>query len=120
MKLLTILVLCAVAIGCGYGSSYKNGTMTGGGNSLPTISQLSPSSMAHGSAGFSLTITGTNFDAGSIVYWGTTALMAGTAYNSTTQLTASISSSMIATSGSVSIYVHTSAGNSNSMMFTIN
>jgi hypothetical protein len=43
-----------------------------------------------------------------------------TTYNSATQLTASISSFLIANPGSVSVYVHSQTGNSNSMTFTVN
>jgi len=40
MKLGMILFVCAIAMGCGYGSSYQ--AMMGGA-SVPAISQLSPS-----------------------------------------------------------------------------
>ena len=121
MKLLTIVLLCAVAIGCGYGSNNSSGGYTNtGGSGVPTVAQLSPSSVNHGSPDFTLTVTGTNFTSGSVVYWGTTPLMAGTTYNSTTQVTAAITSSMVASAGSVSVYVHSAGGNSNSMTFTIN
>jgi IPT/TIG domain-containing protein len=118
LKLLTILLLCTLGIGCGYGSSYNN--MTGTTNSAPAIAQLSPSSVSHGGANFTLTVTGSNFDTTSIVYWGTTPLSSATAYSSSTQVTAAITSAMIANAGTVSVYVHTNAGNSNSMTFTIN
>jgi hypothetical protein len=116
MKLTITLLLCSFALGCGYGSGYNS--MTGGG--APSLSQLSPSSTTAGSGGFSMTVTGTNFTAGSIVYWGTTPLTTSTTYNSTTQLTAAITAAMVANQGSVSVYVHSAGGNSNSMMFTIN
>ena len=120
MKLLTILLLCTLAVGCGYGSNYNNNNNNGGG-SAPTVSSLSPNSATHGGAGFTLTVGGTNFTSGSVVYWGTTALAAGgTGYVSTTQVTAQISSAMIANAGTVNVYVHTSSGNSNTMQFTIN
>ncbi len=118
MKFVLVLLLAATAVGCGgYGSSYNS--MTGGG-AAPHISQLSPGSTAAGSAAFTMTITGTGFTSASVVYWGTTAIAAGsTGYGSTTQLTANISASMVANQGMVSVYVHTAAGNSNSMTFNI-
>jgi hypothetical protein len=118
MKLLMVLLLTAAAVGCGgYGSS--SNSMTGGG-AAPHISSLSPSSKPAGSATFTLTITGTGFTSASVVYWGTTAIAAGSVgYGSTTQLTANVSASMVANMGTVSVYVHTNAGNSNSVSFSI-
>jgi trimeric autotransporter adhesin len=118
MKLLVVLLLTIAAVGCGgYGSSYNS--MTGGG-AAPKINSLSPQSKAAGSAAFTLTITGSGFTAGSVVYWGTSPIAASsTGYGSATQLTANISASLVANQGTVSVYVHTAAGNSNSMTFTI-
>lgn len=117
MKLAIALLLCSMFLGCGYGSSYNN--TTGGTTTPPHISQLSPASATSGGPAFTLTITGTNFTNGSTVYWGTTPLAAGSTY-SATQVTTSITSAMIAGTGSVSVYVHTAGGNSNMMTFTIN
>ena len=116
MKLGMILLLCAIAIGCGYGSNYNSMT---GGTSAPQITQLSPSQVAAGSPAFNLVVTGTGFTSGAIVYWGTTPLTSTTTYNSTTQVTAAIPSSLVANPGRVSLYLHTSGGNSNPMTFTI-
>jgi Mn2+/Fe2+ NRAMP family transporter len=116
MKLLMIVLLSAVAVGCGYGSNYNsmNGTVT------PAISSLNPMSTSAGSAAFTLTINGTGFTAGSIVWWGTTQMPASsTGYGSSTQLTVSITAAMVANPGTVSVYVHTNAGNSNMVNFTI-
>ena len=118
LKLLTILLLCVIAVGCGYGSSYNN--TTGTTSAAPAIAQLSPSNVTHCGAAFTLTVTGSNFDASSIVYWGATPLSSATTYSSSTQVTANITSAMISNAGTVSVYVHTNGGNSNSMTFTIN
>lgn len=116
MKLATVALLSALMVGCGYGSSYNSTTGTTSGT--PKLSALSPSSITAGGAAFTLTLTGSNFTTGSTVYWGTTALAGG--YGSGTQVTAAISATMIANPGSVSVYVHSAGGNSNSMTFTIN
>jgi len=116
MKLLMVLALTAISAGCGYGSSYNN--MNGGGVA-PSITQLSPSSGPANTA-FTLTITGRNFTAGSVVYWNGTAVAAsGTSYTSTTTLQAQISAAMDATAGQVPVYVHSTGGNSNTVMFTV-
>ena len=117
MKLLLTLLLVALAVGCGgYGSSYNGG----GGGAAPHLSSLSPNNTTAGMA-VALTITGTGFTTGSTVYWGVTPITAAnTGYGSTTQLTASISSTQTANQGTVMVYVHTAAGNSNSLPFQIN
>ena len=117
MKLLIALLFCAMTLGCGYGSSYNNGG--GGGNSAPTITQLTPNTATAGSAAFTLTVAGTHFTTGSVVYWGPTPLTASSVYGSATQVSANITAAMIANSGTVNVYVHSAGGNSNTMMFTI-
>jgi hypothetical protein len=116
MKLLIALLFCAMTLGCGYGSSYNNG---GGGNSVPTVTQLMPNTATAGGAAFTLTITGTHFTTGSLVYWGTTPLTGNSVYGSATQMTANIGAPMIANTGTINVYVHSAGGNSNTMMFTI-
>ncbi len=116
MKLLVALLLCTMLLGCGYGSSYNNST---GGSTPPTVTQLTPNSATAGGPAFTLTIAGTHFTSGSLVYWGTTPLTGNSVYGSPSQVTANISSAMIANSGTVAVYVHSAGGNSNSMMFTI-
>jgi len=111
------LLLTTIALGCGGYSSNYNG---GGAGAAPHLSSLNPNNTTAGMA-VALTITGSGFTAGSVVYWGATPIAAGsTGYGSATQLTANISSSQTANSGTVMVYVHTGAGNSNSLPFQIN
>ncbi len=84
----------------------------------PTIASLSPSSATAGSAAFTLTINGANFDSGTTVQWGTTAL--ARTFVSATQLTAVVPASLIAASGSASVTVTSSGGTSSGATFTIN
>jgi hypothetical protein len=83
----------------------------------PTISQLSPPSVNAGSAGFTLTVTGSNFDGSEVVQWGSTTLP--TTDVSSTEVTASVDSSLIVTAGTVSVSVTNDIGPSNSLPFTI-
>src|SRR5437868_5971174 len=69
----------------------------------PTISSLNPTCATAGGPGFSLTVNGTNFVSGSTVNWNGTALT--TTFGSSTQLTATVSASLIATAGTASITV---------------
>ena len=118
MKLTLVLVLALALVGCGgYGSSYNS---MNPGNAAPKLSTLNPNKVMHGNA-VSITLTGTGFSSSSVVYWGTTAVAASsTGYGSATQLTANISASQTANVATVMVYVHTSAGNSNSLPFMIN
>jgi hypothetical protein len=111
-----IVLLSAIAIGCGNGASYSSMTR---GMGIPQIALLSPSQVAAGSPAFNLIISGTGFTPGTIVYWGMTPLPMATTYNSATQVTALIAASMVAHSAAVSVWLHTSGGNSNLMTFTV-
>jgi len=88
---------------------------------VPSVSGISTTSTAAGSAGFPLTVNGANFANTSMVMWGSTALT--TTYVSATQLTAQVPASLVATEGTVSVTVQTPApggGTSNANTFTIN
>ncbi len=67
----------------------------------PTITSLSPTSATAGEGAFTLTVNGTSFLAGAPVQWNGTALT--TTFVSTTQLTAAVPASLIASAGSASI-----------------
>ena len=101
MKLLTILVLCAVAVGCGYGS---HSTMPPAAGTTPTITQLSPMMVAANSGAFNLTVTGTKFASGAFVNFGPNNKMTTTVMSST-QAVASIPNSAIMNSGMVQVTI---------------
>ena len=117
MKLFAILLLTTLAVGCGYGSSYNGGG--GGGGGAAHITSLSPASQTAGTA-FTLTVNGTSLTTGSVIYWGTTPLTTNSGGYLSGSVTANITSAMDAAPGMVSVYVHTSAGNSNTLPFTVN
>ena len=72
-------------------------------NPVPSLASISPSTVSPGSAGFTLTLTGTNFISGSVVQVNGTSRT--TTFVSGTQLTAAIAASDVASAGSVSITV---------------
>ncbi len=120
MKLLSVLLLMTVSLGCG-GYSSSSGTQP----ATAAISSISPESANAGSGEFVLTVNGTGFATNSVVYWN--AATVPTTYQSAQQLTANISAADIATSGTVSVYVknpgtgiYAMGVNSNSVSFTIN
>lgn len=85
----------------------------------PAISSLNPTTIAPGSAAFTLTIAGSNFTSGSGVFWNTT-LLAPTFVNST-QLSVTVPATLVASSGTANITVVNSPGNvtSNAQVFTV-
>ena len=89
-------------------------------NPLPTISTLTPNTIKAGNSDVTITITGTNFISSSNVQLESTAL--STTFNSSTQLTAVIPSTLLQNAGTPKITVVTpipGGGTSNSLLFTI-
>jgi hypothetical protein len=85
--------------------------------SPPTISSFSTFWATAGGAAFTLSIGGSYFTSASVVKWGLTSLV--TTCISTTQLTAVVPASLIATPGKASISVGTEAGTSAPFTFSI-
>ena len=77
----------------------------------PTISNLAPSTATAGGLAFTLTVTGSNFIANSIVFWNGASLP--TTFISSTQLTAQVAASRIAAPGGVSVLVSNGTGANN-------
>ncbi len=85
-----------------------------------SISSLSPTSKTAGSAAFTLTVTGANFDSGSVVRWNGVNL--ASSFVSSTQLTATVPAADVATAGSPSVTVFSASNGqtSNYVSFTVN
>lgn len=84
----------------------QSGTLTNGftyTNPVPSITSLNPSTVAVGSATFTLTVNGTNFISTSVVQVGGNSRV--TTFVNSTQVTAAILASDVATAGSLSITV---------------
>lgn len=78
-------------------------TVSAAPNPVPTVSALSPNAVGAGAAQFSMTVTGTNFVAGSVVRWDGVDL--STTYNSTTSLTATVPAAKVAAAGAANVTV---------------
>lgn len=89
---------------------------------LPTITSLSPASIARGADSFVLTINGTAFQANSTVMWGSRQMT--TTHVSGTQLKIKIPSALVDSPGNIPVTVNTPAtcggGTSNVAVFRIN
>lgn len=94
-------------------------TFTIGTSNGPSISSLSPPGIAPGSAGFTLTVNGSGFSTGATVLWNGSFLI--TTFTSSTQLTAIVSSGLVASGGVASITVQNpnNSGTSNSATFIV-
>jgi hypothetical protein len=114
MKLSCVLLLAALTTACGgYGAS-NNPTASGS----VQIQQLVPSSTTAGSSSFVLTINGSGFAPGSVVYWN--AMPQTTMYITASQVAANIPASLLANPVTVSVYVRSNNANSNTVSFTVN
>lgn len=101
-------------------SSTLNINVAASANPVPNISFLSPAFTSSGGSSFTLTVSGSGFVSGSIVYWGTAGL--ATQFVSASQLTAQVTASQIASAGITAITVETPApgsGTSNTMQFEV-
>src|SRR5438876_3977050 len=89
-------------------------------NPVPTTTSISPTCIAAGSADFILTVNGTKFVSTSTVNWNGAPL--ATSFVSSTQLTATVPASLVATAGTASVTVANPSpggGTSNAQTFTI-
>ena len=99
MKIIALLSLVVLSVGCGYSSS---GSKPQPGI-VPAIAALAPDNTNAGSAGFTLTVNGSNFNSDAVVKWNGTAQ--GTTFVSGSQLTAAIPATNVATAGTASVTI---------------
>ncbi len=83
----------------------------------PTLTSLSPNPAVEGSAAFTLTVTGSNFDGTAIVLWGGTPLT--TTFTTATQLQAQVPATLLAEEGSATVSVTEDSGTSNGLVFAV-
>jgi hypothetical protein len=122
MKVICVLLVTFFALGCGY--STKSGMAAG----VPAVAQLMPNTATAGGPAFTLTVNGSNFVSGSVVWWNGAILT--TMFVTGSQITAAITAADIATAGTIPVYVSNSGGpgvymnqgvqNSNTVNFTVN
>jgi len=89
-------------------------------NPVPFLGNIAPAIANAGGAAFTITVNGSGFLPGSIVYWGTSALT--TQFVSSTQLTATVAAAEIATPGATALNVQTPApggGTSDVLQFEV-
>ena len=106
MKVILVLFLALTGLGCGY-SRPKQMTQPG---VVPVIASLTPPSQMHGGSDFTLTVSGSTFNANAVVNWnGTPQTNAAAPTGSTLKVT--IPASNIAAAGTAT-YTVTNPGSS--------
>jgi hypothetical protein len=127
MKLLLVLSLAVIGVGCGYS---KHATTPMGAGTTPTIAQLVPNNANSGGPAFTFEVDGTNFNSNAVINFNKAAMT--TTWVSAAKLTTMIPATAIMTSGTVPVTVTnpgtpggiygggTAAATSTAMSFTIN
>jgi hypothetical protein len=104
MKTICLFLLVLMSMGCGYSSS-GSGTVAAG---APSISSLSPNTTTMGGAAFTLTVNGSGFASGAVVYFHGNSR--STTFVSSTKVSADITAADIATAQTVPVYVKNPGG----------
>ena len=120
MKFASIILLTLMTAGCGYK------TATTPMSATPNIAALTPNNTAAGAPAFTLTITGTAFGAGSVVYFNGVAQP--TTFVGATQVSAMIPGTAVANTGAMPVIVRVTTNgqygtvtqSSNAVNFTVN
>jgi hypothetical protein len=118
----TYFLMVSAFLGDGGTTNFHLTFSTGPANPAPTLTSISPTSATAGGAAFTLTLTGTNFIAGSLVNFGTNPQLTPTSQTAT-QLQVTVPTTDIATGGTVNVSVFNPApggGTSSTQTFTIN
>jgi IPT/TIG domain len=130
-KIFGLLIILA-SFGCGY-SRPKQMTSPG---VVPVVAMIMPANLPHGGSDFTLTVTGSSFNANAIVNWNAAPVSNTTAHPMANMLTVVIPAANIANPGTAQVSVtnpgsstpggpygggsNTPSETSNTMMFTIN
>jgi len=114
--ILLVGVMLALA-GCGGGNSVITPPVSPS-NPTPAITSLSPTSEVAGSSDFTLTVNGSNFTSSSSVTWNGNPV--STSFINSGELTATISSTLVASPEYVLIGVQSGSSSSNTVQFAVN
>ncbi len=104
----------------GGASNSINFSVTAAANPVPTVTTISPTSIAAGSSAFTLTVNGTNFVSNSVIHFN--GQIQATTFVNSTQLTTTVQSLEVETAGTPAVNVVNptpGGGTSNSATFTI-
>lgn len=115
MRPAVLFLASAMILSCGYGSGYNGGTPMPG--TSPSVTEIVPDHAVAGSPGFMLTVNGTDFASGAVVYWNGAPLT--TSYVTGKQILAAVPTANVITAGTIPVYARLGTVNSNMVNFTI-
>jgi len=114
--LLATLVVCELSLGCGAAAGMDPMKISNGSNP-PAIAMLTPNTVPVNSVPFTVTVNGSNFDTGAVVFWHGTAHV--TQVISSTQVTTLLTETDLMFSGQIPVYVRSGGLNSNTVTFDV-
>jgi hypothetical protein len=101
-SLTSIVLLAVFALGCGgYGSGSSSGSGSMAAAAPSIVAPLVTNTATAGSPGFTLTVNGSGFVNGSVVYWNSMAHT--TQFMTSGQVTTAVTAADVATAGSVPV-----------------
>jgi hypothetical protein len=115
MRLISVLLVSLLTIGCGTGSDPHGLKISK--FSPPSITELVPNSVPVNSVPFAMTVNGTNFLTDATVFWNGTPL--STMFVTSNQLVANLQATDLTTFGLIPVYVRTGGQNSNTVDFDV-
>lgn len=118
MRLITLLLLVSVGLGCGSGMS-KSGSdpRAGFGTTFPSITSLTPNTSPVNSAPFTMTIQGTNFTPDAVALWNGN--VQHTTFINSGQLQVTVTNTDLMSVGLTQVVVRTGGMNTNTVDFNI-
>ena len=120
MRLLSVLLLALLTVGCGAGrgSTNLNSHPVLASTAVPSVSALTPSTAPVNSVPFTMTVNGTNFGTDALVFWND--VPQHTTFVSRNQLVVDISDVDLSFAGLARVFVRTAGLNSNTVNFNVN
>lgn len=120
MRVLSLLLLTVVTLGCGSGMTKNGGSdprPVAAFPIIPAISQLTPATTPTNSVPFLLTVNGSNFGTDAVAFWSGVAQK--TSFISPQQLIVQITATDLQFAGVVPVYVRSGGLNSNTVDFNV-
>ena len=117
MRYIYLILACLFTLGCGMGWGNHDPRTIGLALSPPSITALVPNSVPVNSVPFTMTVNGSNFDSGAVVFWNGTPQF--TIFVTANQLMAKLTEEDLMFWGMAHVYVRTGGQNSNTVDFDV-
>jgi IPT/TIG domain len=118
MRLISLLLLFSLTVGCGSGSHVAGSDPRPGfGVTFPSITALTPSSSPVNSPAFTMTVQGTNFGTDAVVLWN--GVTQQTTFINSTELLVTVTDTDLMFAGLTHVFVRSGGMNSNTVDFNV-